>query len=100
MDDTGARQVVPRLRATDGNMRPRPWIDHFSSGYMQRAMHRFPKQGDREPWINPQNYARDKKMIRTGALEDGALVFSRRPAPASEEAIGRGSRESLLPIST
>ena len=33
---------------------------------MQRMMHRFPKQGDREPWVNPQNYGRDKKMIRFG----------------------------------
>jgi hypothetical protein len=57
-------------------MPPRPWIDGFSSGYMQRAMHRFPKQGDREPWLNPQNYTRDKKMIRTAPLEDGALVFT------------------------
>jgi hypothetical protein len=43
---------------------------------MQRMMHRFPKQGDREPWLNPQNYTRDKKMIRTAPIEDGALEFS------------------------
>jgi len=70
--------VVPRLRATDHAMPARPWIDQFSSGYMERAMHRFPKQGDREPWLNPQNYGRDKKMIRFGTLDDGALVFARR----------------------
>src|SRR5262249_36744944 len=72
---TGMRQVVPQLRETDQNMPPRPWIDQFSSGYMKRVLHLFPKQGDREPWINPQNYARDKKMIRFGRLQDGALVF-------------------------
>jgi cation diffusion facilitator CzcD-associated flavoprotein CzcO len=75
MTKTGARQVTPRLRATDQNMPARPWIDDFSSGYMQRMMPRFPKQGDHDPWINPQNYARDKQMIRHGALEDGALIF-------------------------
>ena len=75
MDARGARQVTPRLRDADQHMAPRPWIDGFSSGYMQRMMHRFPKQGDHEPWINPQNYSRDKKMIRTAPLEDGALVF-------------------------
>jgi hypothetical protein len=80
LDETGTRQVTPRLRDIDHHMPPRPWIDQFSSGYMQRAMHRFPKQGDHEPWINPQNYARDKKMIRYGALEDGALIFS-NPSP-------------------
>ena len=56
MDETGTRQVTPRLRESDRDMPARPWIDDFSSGYMQRVMHRFPKQGDREPWINPQNY--------------------------------------------
>jgi cation diffusion facilitator CzcD-associated flavoprotein CzcO len=76
MDRRGARQVTPRLRDEDRDMPPRPWIDNFSSGYMQRMMHRFPMQGDREPWLNPQNYTRDKKMIRTAPLEDGALVFT------------------------
>ena len=57
-------------------MPARPWIDDFSSGYMQREMHRFPRQGDHVPWVNPQDYGKDKKMFRTGPLEDGALVFS------------------------
>jgi len=43
---------------------------------MQRVMHLFPKQGDRAPWRNTQNYAADKKMIREAPLEDGALCFS------------------------
>jgi hypothetical protein len=77
MDALGAYQVTPRLRESDRDMPARPWIDDFSSGYMQRTMHRFPKQGDREPWLNPQNYARDKKMIRTAPIDDGALVFSK-----------------------
>jgi cation diffusion facilitator CzcD-associated flavoprotein CzcO len=103
MDETGTRQVTPRLRETDRNMPARPWIDHFSSGYMRREMHRFPKQGDHEPWINPQDYARDKKMIRHGALEDGALIFSNparpatSPAPPEREIRGRGTtRESEI----
>ena len=83
MDKTGARRVTPRLRDSDRDMPPRPWIDSFSSGYMRRVMHRFPKQGDREPWINPQNYARDKKMIRFAPLEDGALIFDDRVPAAS-----------------
>ncbi len=76
MDETGFRQCTPRLRDEDRNMPARPFIANFSPGYMQRVMHLFPKQGDREPWINPQNYRRDKKMIRHGAIEDGVLVFS------------------------
>jgi monooxygenase len=80
MDDTGARQVTPRLREADKDMPQRPFIDGFSAGYMQRTMDRMPRQGDHAPWINPQDYGRDKVMIRTGALEDGALVFD-NPAP-------------------
>jgi cation diffusion facilitator CzcD-associated flavoprotein CzcO len=86
MDAVGARQVTPRLRPSDQGMPARPWIDSFSSGYMQRMMHRFPMQGDREPWINPQNYGRDKKMIRFGALEDGCLIFERSGRGAALDA--------------
>jgi hypothetical protein len=58
-------------------MPARPWIEDFSAGYMQRVMDRFPKQGDREPWINPQNYARDKKMFASAPVDDGVMQFTR-----------------------
>lgn len=83
MDETGTAQVTPRLRAEDQGMTRREWIDDFSPNYMKRAMHMFPKQGDNEPWVNPQNYTNDKKMIRHGAIEDGALIFS-NPGKAGE----------------
>ena len=76
MNARGAEQVTPRLRPGDANMQQRPWIDGFSSGYVRRAMDRFPRQGDREPWVNPQNYKSDKTMIRRGEIEDGVLQFS------------------------
>ena len=85
MDETNTRQVTPRLREGEQDMPRQDWIQDFSSGYMQRAMHEFPKQGDREPWLNPQNFGKDKKMIRTAPLEDGALIFS-NPANNSREA--------------
>jgi len=102
MDQLGTRQVTPQLRDSDHDMPARSWIDGFSSGYMQRMMHRFPKQGDREPWINPQNYSRDKKMIRSGTLEDGALIFSNRkpearPAVASIGEIRPAPRLAVRP---
>ena len=84
MDATGTRQVLPTLRAEDADMPARSWIEDFSSGYMRRMMDKFPHQGDREPWINPQNYGRDKKMFRHGPLEDGALVFS---APTEQTSV-------------
>ncbi|MFN8021044.1 MAG: NAD(P)/FAD-dependent oxidoreductase [Acidimicrobiales bacterium] len=74
---TGTDQCTPRLRPSDQGMPERPWIDDFSPGYIKRVLHLFPKQGDREPWINPQNYGRDKKMFRTSALDDGCMQFTR-----------------------
>jgi cation diffusion facilitator CzcD-associated flavoprotein CzcO len=76
MDELGMRQCTPRLRDEDRNMPKRDWIEDFSSGYMRRVMHLFPKQGDRSPWLNTQNFAADKKMVRQAPLEDGALTFS------------------------
>ncbi len=76
MDELGMRQCTPRLRDEDRNMEKRPWIQDFTSGYMQRMMHMFPKQGDHEPWLNTQRFAADKKMVREAPLEDGALTFS------------------------
>ncbi len=46
-------------------------------------MHLFPKQGDRDPWRNTQNYALDKKLIRKSPLEDGTLVFDNSEQEAS-----------------
>jgi len=76
MDAAGYRQCTPRLREQDLDMPARPWIVDFSSGYMQRVMPLLPRQGDREPWLNPQDFRRDKKMIRHGAIDDGVLTFS------------------------
>ncbi len=74
MDELGVEQATPRLREEDKDMEPRPWIEDFSAGYMQRVMHLFPRQGN-DPWRNTQNFELDKKMIRKAPLEDGALLF-------------------------
>jgi hypothetical protein len=55
-------------------MPERRWIEDFSSGYMERVMHLFPRQGDREPWTNPQNFKRDKKMFRKSPIDDGVMI--------------------------
>ena len=85
MDATETRQVLPTLRPEDANMPARLWIEDFSSGYMARMLPNFPRQSDREPWINPQDYGRDKKMFRHGPLEDGALVFGAPPQQQTAE---------------
>jgi cation diffusion facilitator CzcD-associated flavoprotein CzcO len=53
-----------------------PWLD-FSSGYIQRALAKLPKQGDRAPWKVHQNYALDLLAFRFGKLDDGVMRFSR-----------------------
>ncbi len=87
MDETGTVQCTPRLRVSDADMPERPWIENFTSGYMQRMMHRFPKQGDREPWINPQNYRRDKKMFKKSPVADGVMRFGRARVVESAEPV-------------
>ena len=77
MSETGTDQCTPRLRRSDLDMATRPWLENFSAGYIQRVMHRFPKQGDREPWINPQDYLRDRKMFRNDPVDDGVMQFTR-----------------------
>jgi monooxygenase len=75
MEQSGQRQCTPRL--TDPHVKTQHWID-FTSGYIQRALHKFPRQGDKTPWCLHQNYARDVLNLRYGALKDGAMEFSNR----------------------
>jgi monooxygenase len=83
MRETGTVQCTPRLRASDASMPQRPWIENFSAGYMQRVMHLMPRQGDREPWINPQSYSADRKMFRKSPVDDGVMWFSTAKVPAT-----------------
>ncbi len=83
MEEFGFEQATPRipeLLAT--TMEKRFWIHDFSAGYMQRMMPKLPRQGTQMPWVNPQNYRKDKKMFRGSAISDGALIFTSRHAKA------------------
>jgi cation diffusion facilitator CzcD-associated flavoprotein CzcO len=83
MEKRGYRQCTPHNR--DPSIRGVPFID-FSSGYIQRSIHKFPKQGSKAPWRLYQNYALDILALRFGALEDGAMVFSSPPLVLEAEA--------------
>jgi monooxygenase len=78
MDRHGYRQCTPRR--TDPSITEEPIID-FSSGYVQRSIHKFPKQGSKVPWKLHQNYARDLVTLRFGRVDDGVMEFL--PAAAS-----------------
>lgn len=51
-----------------------PLLD-LDSGYIRRARHLLPRQGQRTPWKLYQNYILDKITLERGALEDGTLRF-------------------------
>lgn len=80
MDETGVRQCTPRLRPEDHGMKARRFIDEddFSPGYMARSMASFPRQGDREPWTNSQDYYIERDTLPGCELEDGVLIFDNR----------------------
>jgi monooxygenase len=82
MDANGYAQCTPRNR--DASQATEPFID-LKSGYVERSIDQFPRQGLRSPWRLHQNYARDTALLRYGSLEDGVLEFSaaaRAVAPA------------------
>jgi monooxygenase len=79
MDATGTQLCVAENH--DPALRTEPFID-FSSGYVQRAISKFPKQGSRAPWRLYQNYARDIMSLRRAPLEDEAMRFARAASPA------------------
>jgi len=74
MDRGGYRQCTPRNE--DPTLAEEPWVN-FSSGYIQRALAKQPKQGSKRPWKLYQNYALDLLSLRFGAVRDQAMVFSR-----------------------
>ncbi len=77
MARTGTRQCTPRV--TDPTVERTPWLD-FSSGYVQRSIARFPRQGSKKPWKLYQNYALDIVSLRLGRVDDGVMEFS-NPMP-------------------
>ena len=73
MDRKGYRFCAPHN--SDPDLTERPFVD-FSSGYIQRAIDKFPKQGSKAPWKLYQNYARDIVSLKFGTLEDGVMRFT------------------------
>ncbi|MFM8376489.1 MAG: flavin-containing monooxygenase [Phenylobacterium sp.] len=78
----GLRQCTPVLEGEPPETAP--WLD-FSSGYVQRSISAFPRQGVTAPWRLHQNYALDLASLRFSGLEDGVMRFS-NPAPKVRKA--------------
>lgn len=73
MDKNGYQSCVPKL--DDENIETKPVID-FSSGYIQRALDKLPKQGNQFPWKLHQNYIKDMIILKYKKINDGHLVFN------------------------
>ncbi len=76
MDRKGVRQVMPRNRDVTAAA---PFVENFSSGYMQRALASWPKQGSKPPWRVYQNYIRDVISLKLAPVDNPALEFSNPP---------------------
>jgi len=94
MDKKGVRQVTPQ---NGDETAVAPFLEKFSSGYVQRAVAGWPKQGSKAPWRVYQNYIRDVLSLKWGPVENRALEFSKpgknssRPAfePAHQQTTSR-----------
>ena len=71
MDKTASSKVTPRVGA---DVEPAPFMD-LASGYIARAIERFPKQGSKRPWRLHQNYFLDLMALRFGRVTDESLEF-------------------------
>jgi cation diffusion facilitator CzcD-associated flavoprotein CzcO len=87
MDAHGYGQATPRLASDD--IETRPFLD-LSSGYVQRGLELFPRQGAEQPWRVHQNYIRDIAMIRRGDLT-GGMEFTPAAARRTAEPVERAA---------
>ena len=74
MDRHGYHYCVPRNN--DPELQRVDFLD-LASGYVERAIDKFPKQGHRSPWRLYQNYLWDIVSLRFGAMRDKALEYGR-----------------------
>jgi monooxygenase len=72
-DRKGVRQVTPN---PVGESAVAPFVENFSSGYIQRALASWPKQGRKKPWRVYQNYFRDTISLKWTRVDDEGLEFS------------------------
>jgi cation diffusion facilitator CzcD-associated flavoprotein CzcO len=83
LDRNRLRQFTPRRDPSVGEA---PFLD-FNSGYVTRALDKYPVQGVTQPWRLSMNYAVDAFQLRFTKLEDGAMEFSNpEPAPTRSRA--------------
>ncbi len=83
MRKRGLRQATPRV--TDPTLEAENFLD-FTSGYVQRGIDRFPKQGSKAPWKLHQNYLKDLLALKYGSVDEGMEFSNPAPKPARKAA--------------
>ena len=85
MDERGYASCTPRRPDdVEGSL---PFAE-LTSGYIMRAIHEFPRQGEGSPWRRKQNYIDDWRSSRRISVDDDALIYSTAvgaPTAASSE---------------
>jgi monooxygenase len=84
MDARGYTQATPRPPTNPGD--PEPFLN-LTSGYVLRALDKFPRQGAADPWRVHNNYIRDIGLIRRADLEEGMEFASGPVATAPAEPV-------------
>ncbi|MEV6205674.1 NAD(P)/FAD-dependent oxidoreductase [Kitasatospora sp. NPDC051914] len=71
-----------RPEPADPAMPTQPFLS-FGAGYIQRAVDRLPRQGDRMPWLTSMDYQADVRLLRADSVLDPELHFSRAATPSA-----------------
>ncbi|MEM9810408.1 MAG: NAD(P)/FAD-dependent oxidoreductase [Pseudomonadota bacterium] len=77
LEEKGADMMVPDYGTNPP--RPEPLIN-LQSGYVQRDIAAFPKQGHTRPWRNHQSYIMDYLDMTFAKLDDGVMQFETKNA--------------------
>ena len=85
MDAHGYTRAVPHPSETD--VPTKPFLADLTSGYVKRALHLFPRQGDAAPWQIHQNYFLDLQLIRRGDITQGMEFSGRESGSAAASAV-------------
>ncbi|CAN5867806.1 hypothetical protein BH23ACT2_BH23ACT2_23140 [soil metagenome] len=83
--ETGLRQCTPVNSEPALSREP---LLGLTAGYVQRSAHKFPKQGQQDPWRVHQSYLRDHRAMKRSGVVDDVMVFS-NPAPGTTTSTGQ-----------
>jgi monooxygenase len=81
MDRYGYAQCTPRSQES---VIPVPFAE-LTSGYVLRAIDKFPRQGPNDPWRREQNHVSNRRSLRRAPIDDPALEFSRAAPGATTQ---------------